>query len=99
MRGLGVKDGAIASSLYIYSTKHMNGSEKVKFHYSLKGRNKPGILEEINARHIASTVVVVPRSRETELEVFFNKWSIPFTKELIYTNNLKEDIKKKIIGK
>ena len=53
------------SVLFTYSTKHLDRTEKVKFHYSLKGRNgTPGVLEKANGKHLGSTVLLIPKNNE-----------------------------------
>ena len=90
MEGFGLKEGVI----FTYSTKELSRTEKVKFHYSLKGRNSSlGFLESVNGRHIGSTVLLVPKEFEDHAEKFLAAWQIPFEKISIVIKDEKKDEK------
>jgi hypothetical protein len=86
-----VDDNLKESALFTYSTKDLTKTDKVKFHYSLKGRNgTPGLLEKVNGTHVGSAVILVPKEFEGHVEQFFAKWNIPFEKQSVIIKNGQE---------
>ena len=72
------------SVMFTYSTKELTQTEKVKFHYSLKGRNgTPGLLERLDGSHIGATVILIPKKHESLAVQFFQKLGIPFEKKTL----------------
>lgn len=70
--------------LFTYSTQHMSSSDKVRFHYSLKGRNKQqGLLKTVNGQHLGSTVLLIPKKQEQYVDEYFSVWNIPYKKHSI----------------
>lgn len=70
--------------LFTYSTKHMSSSDKVRFHYSLKGRNKQqGLLKTVDGKHLGSTVLLIPKEQEAYVDEYFAVWNIPYKKHSI----------------
>ncbi len=73
-----LKEGVI----FTFSTKQLCRSDKVRFHYSLKGRNgNPGILKETEGKHMGSAVILIPKQYEERVERFMNQWNLPFEKQ------------------
>lgn len=76
--------------LFTYSTRQLTQTEKVKFHYSLKGRNStPGMLEKVNGQHIGSAVILIPKEKEDFVVEFFKQLKIPFTKKVMLVKDEK----------
>ena len=65
--------------LFIFDSSKLNGSDKVRFFYQLKGRGATaGILEQADARYIAKSVVLVSNKSYFELVRFFREWDCDF---------------------
>jgi len=74
--------------LFTYSTKNLTKTEKVKFHYSMKGRNgAEGFLEKVNGKHIGSGVLIIPKEFEENAERFLAEWGIQYQKESMILKN------------
>ena len=70
--------------LFTYSTKHLSSTDKVKFHYSLKGRNgSQGVIHESEGEHVGSTVIIVPEHKADYIAEFFAHWQVPYASERI----------------
>lgn len=79
------------SVMFTYSTKELTQTDKVKFHYSLKGRNgTPGLLKRVIGNHIGGAVIIVPKEHESLVVEFFQKWEIPFEKKTLIFKDEKE---------
>ena len=77
--------GLIEYVLYIYSTKKLTQTEKVKFHYFLKGRNgHAGFLEQINGKHLSAAALLVHSDHSKLIEDELKNWKIPFEKHHFY---------------
>lgn len=64
--------------LLLYSTSHLNNTEKVKFYYALKGRDgKSGIIRQLNIRQLAKSVLIVDQHHHDDITSFFNHWECP----------------------
>ena len=64
-------------SLFIYSLKNFNASERVKLHYLLNGRSgNKGILKEIKGSLVGKGVINVPTENEDFLKEIFDKWKV-----------------------
>ncbi len=66
-------------TLFRFSYSSLTGSEKVRFIYSLRGRNKDGgMLKELNAIELAAGVVLVPVNATFEFKEFLSRWGIEY---------------------
>ncbi|MBT3408015.1 hypothetical protein HOK68_03540 [Candidatus Woesearchaeota archaeon] len=64
--------------LLLYSTSHLNSTDKVKFYYALKGRDgKSGIVKQLNIRQLAKSVLLVDHHHQEDITSFFNHWECP----------------------
>jgi hypothetical protein len=64
--------------LFRYSTKHLKGSEKVKFHYELSGRDKEGIIAQTQSEFFAKSIIIAPDSKADVIRRFLQKYSCEF---------------------
>ena len=88
MNNIGSKEGV----LFTFSTKDLSRTEKVKFHYSLKGRNgSEGFLDKVEGIHLGSSIIFTPNEHSSILSDFFVDWNVLFEKRSII---LKDDIDK-----
>lgn len=70
--------------LYVYRTKKLTQTDKVRFYYALKGRNgKGGIVKDLKIQQLAKTVLLIPWKYEEEADAFFQLWNLPFTKRRV----------------
>jgi len=66
-------------TLFKFSYSNLTSSEKVRFIYSLRGRDKRGgILKKLNALELAAGVVLVPVNATFEFKEFLLRWKIEY---------------------
>lgn len=72
--------------LFFYDIKHFKPSDRVRFHYLLRGRyGKKGVLFETNAELVKDGLIEAPITSEDILKEIFSQWSLQFnTKRIIY---------------
>jgi len=65
--------------LFIYYSKHLQGSDKVRFFYALKGRkNYPGILAKTNSKLLKRGVILAPLENFSRISEFLKTWRCGF---------------------
>jgi predicted nucleotidyltransferase len=72
--GLGFK----AKVMFNYILKGKTKSERMRFYYSLYGRNSEGILKKLKAVKYTDTIIICPIESQEEMKEFFNNWKIEF---------------------
>ncbi|MBI2668278.1 nucleotidyltransferase domain-containing protein [Candidatus Woesearchaeota archaeon] len=72
--GLGFKN----FYLFNYSLKKKNKSERMRFYYSLYGRNSLGILKKLGAVKYAETIILCPTENKELMKGFLESWKIEF---------------------
>ncbi len=72
--GLGYKNVI----LFIYKLKGKNNSERMRFYYSLYGRNSEGILKILNAKKYAETLILCPVENQEKMRNYLENWKIEF---------------------
>lgn len=66
-------------TLFLYSLKNFTPSERVRFHYLLKGRgDEKGILKEIKAEKVGKGVILIATKEEDTLKDIFQLWKIRY---------------------
>jgi len=71
--------GFEGKSLFTYSLKKFSSSERVKFHYALRGRHgSKGVLKEINGRFLGSGAILIPSEKEDILKDVFERWKADY---------------------
>ncbi len=71
-------------SLFVYSLKHFSASQRVKFHYMLRGRyGTKGVLKEVNGKFIGTGSIIVPTEKEDVLKEIFDQWSVKYSLERV----------------
>ena len=69
-------------TLFTFSLKNLNSSDKVRFQYALYGRGKKtGVLEENQGRQVSPGAILIPVNKEREVEDFFRNWKTHYKKE------------------
>lgn len=70
--------GFVNKVLFHYNLKEKSKSERMRFYYSLYGRNTLGILKTLSATKFTDTVILCPVEHQEEMKVFFHSWQIEF---------------------
>lgn len=66
-------------TLFNYSLKNLDKNSKTKFTYALKGRREnPGVLKEVEGRHFAPRVVLVPVQETDDFKTFLERWGVTY---------------------
>ena len=76
-----VKDSASCGSfvIFMYSTIHLLKKDKIRFYYSLKGRDGvSGIVKRLNIRQLGRTVLLVSEEHSSEVRMFLQGWKCKF---------------------
>jgi predicted nucleotidyltransferase len=64
-------------SLFKYNLKPLNKSQRMRFYYSLYGRDKKGgIVKEFNLIKFSDTLLLCPTENMEKLKEFFESWKI-----------------------
>jgi len=76
-------------ALYTYSLASLTKTQKVMFFYALNGRNnKPGLAEKLHLDHVGISVILCSSSSSKELEEFFSRFKIKFSKISVYREGI-----------
>ncbi|MDD3175211.1 MAG: hypothetical protein PHU51_01930 [Candidatus Nanoarchaeia archaeon] len=75
--------GLNAFSLFTYDLNGLNHTEKVKFNYVLAGRNKKGMIEELEGLRLVNGAVKIPLKNSLVFEEILNNYKINFVKKNI----------------
>ncbi len=70
-------------TLFEYSLKELNHTEKIKIGYIFSGRNGPGIIKDLNGKKIGRGVVKIPINKSLEFEEVLIQNNIKFNKKNI----------------
>jgi hypothetical protein len=66
-------------TLFVYSTKHLKGSDKVRFHYALRGRGQQkGILEFTRSEFFDKSVIIASSKSARAMREFLTQWKCQF---------------------
>ena len=65
-------------SLFSYSLKNLNNTEKTKFTYSLIGRNKEGIVKKLKGVQLGKGAIMIPIENSEVFKEFLEKWKIRY---------------------
>ena len=71
--------------IFTYSISHLAYSDKVRFHYALKGRgSKSGVLQRTKAESIGRAVLLVSQEKSSTVETFLNEWKCVFQRREVF---------------
>ncbi|MDO8643219.1 MAG: nucleotidyltransferase domain-containing protein [Candidatus Woesearchaeota archaeon] len=74
------RGGYEKKTLFVYSLKHFSASQRVRFHYLLRGRyGMRGILAEVEGKLMGTGTMAVPTEKEDILKEVFDQWKVPYT--------------------
>lgn len=86
-KGLAEVLGFFNKSLFVYSLKEFSSSQRVRFHYMLKGRyGLKGVLREANGQFLGTGTIIVPTKKEDILKEIFDQWKVEYTLQRILLN-------------
>lgn len=76
--------GLESLALYTYDISVMKSSDKVRFVYLLKGRNKEkGLIESLGGKFISTGTFIIPSSKDKEVQEVLEKWKIKYERKKI----------------
>ncbi len=64
--------------IYVFSTRNLSATERVKFHYALRGRNNPGILEQTNSKYLSKTIIETSEKNTKTIAEFLENWNCSY---------------------
>ncbi|MBU1111859.1 MAG: nucleotidyltransferase domain-containing protein [archaeon] len=64
--------------MFQYQLKGKTNSERMRFYYSLYGRNSKGMLERLQAVKFTDTVIMCPVDNQEKMHAFLDSWEIEF---------------------
>lgn len=71
--------GFESKTMFVYSLKNFSRSERVRFHYMLKGRyGSKGMLKEVGGEFAGAGCIIVPSEKEKVFEQILNKWNVKY---------------------
>lgn len=72
--------------IYTYDISKLSPSNRVRFVYYLKGRQKgKGFIDEINGNFLAPGCFYISKEHDSEIKKMFKDWAITsFTREVIF---------------
>jgi len=75
--------GYEAKILFTYNLQGKSKSERMRFYYSLYGRNSVGMLNKLKAEKYTDTVILCPTSTQTEMREFLTSWKVEFKEKSV----------------
>ncbi len=71
--------GFTNKSFFIYSLKKFSASERVRFHYALRGRyGQEGVLKNLKGGFLGTGTIIVPSENEDKLKQVFDGWNVDY---------------------
>jgi len=75
----------IPLAIFTYSLAHLSHCEKIKFYYTLKGRDqKPGIVFTTNSEQLGKAVLLVPKPGWQKMRDFLTKWNCDYQQRVVF---------------
>ncbi len=70
--------GFKSMTMFVYKLINKTKSERMRFYYSLYGRNTEGILKKLKAIKYTDTVILVPIENKEIMKEYLDNWNIEF---------------------
>lgn len=70
--------GFKSMAMFVYKLINKTKSERMRFYYSLYGRNTEGILKKLKAIKYTDTVILVPIENKEIMKEYLDNWNIEF---------------------
>ncbi len=64
--------------IFVFSTRNLSPTQRVKFHYALKGRTNPGILSKTNSKYLAKTIIETSEKSSDTIAQFLDNWNCTY---------------------
>ena len=71
--------GYLSIILFKYELSGFGKSDRMRFYYSLYGRNSVGILKSCNASKFSESIILCPTDSSEKLREFFRNWKISYS--------------------
>ena len=68
-------------ALFTYSLQNKSHTQKIKFNYILRGRNREGIIKKMEGHHKGPGVILIPIRNSLEFEEILQMHSVSYTKK------------------
>ena len=71
--------GLIPASLFLYSLVGFSASQRVRFHYLLRGRKgQPGVLSPLGAELLSDGIISIPTRQEDRFAEILTSWNVKY---------------------
>ena len=68
----------------MYSLRDFTSSNRVRFHYLLKGRRgSDGLLKEVGGEFLGTGAILVPMEKEDAVREIFDRWKVGYKVEKV----------------
>lgn len=83
--------------LFRYDIKNFNKSQRMRFYYSLYGRNTEGVLKRLKLYKFSERVIISPVEESERVKEYLNSWNIKYLEMpiLILSRILESEVFKK----
>lgn len=75
------KLGFEGCTLFTYSLQNKSHTEKIKFNYVLRGRNREGIIKKLEGYHKGPGVILIPIKNSVEFEDVLKMHAVEYSKK------------------
>lgn len=70
--------GYDSAAIFVYQLTEKSKSDRMRFYYSLYGRNSPGMLKQLDSRKLTDTVILCPLYHKERMKEYLNSWKISY---------------------
>jgi len=73
-----LKNKSSIRHIFVFSTRNLTPTQRVKFHYALKGRTNPGILSQTNSKYLTKTIIETSEKTSNTIAQFLDNWNCSY---------------------
>ena len=73
-----MKNKSSIRHIFVFSTRNLTPTQRVKFHYALKGRTNPGILSQTNSKYLTKTIIETSEKTSNTIAQFLDNWNCSY---------------------
>ena len=73
-----MKNKSSIRHIFVFSTRNLSSTQRVKFHYALKGRTNPGILSQTNSKYLTKTIIETSEKTSNTIAQFLDNWNCSY---------------------
>jgi len=73
-----LKNKSSIRHIFVFSTRNLSPTQRVKFHYALKGRTNPGILSQTNSKYLTKTIIETSEKTSNTIAQFLDNWNCSY---------------------